>query len=148
MFLYGCSLGRILQYRVYSLFQLIFYFPQVILLVYQFSILSNVPGLLLQLLRAQVLYQGLKQVTANFLSLQCGWRNIGSLGAAQYIDPLWVKLYILLKGLVSIYGISLIDSINLELYKVFYYNANFFYKGGGQGQGFRLDKPPTLYIKV
>ena len=26
-FLYGCLLGRILRYRVYSLFQLIFYFP-------------------------------------------------------------------------------------------------------------------------
>ena len=29
------------------------------------------------------------------------------------------------------YGIGLVDSVNLGLYKVFYYNANFFYKGGG-----------------
>jgi hypothetical protein len=47
------------------------------------------------------------------------------------MDPLRVELYILLKGLVSIYSISLVDSINLGSYKVFYYNTNFFYKGGG-----------------
>ena len=47
------------------------------------------------------------------------------------MDLLWVKLYILLKGLVSIYSIGLVYSINLGLYKVFYYNTNFFYKGGG-----------------
>ena len=47
------------------------------------------------------------------------------------MDPLRVKLYILFKGLVSTYSISLVDSINLGLYKVFYSNANFFYKGGG-----------------
>ena len=147
-FLYRYLLGRILRYRIYSLLQLIFYFLQVILPVYQFSILSNIPSLLLQLLRAQILYQGLRQITTDFLSLQCGWRNIGSLGAAQYIDPLRVKLYILLKGLVSTYSIGLVDSVNLGLYKVFHYNTNFFYKGGGQGQSFGLDKLPSLYIKV
>jgi hypothetical protein len=47
------------------------------------------------------------------------------------MDLLRVKLYILLKGLVSIYSIGLVDSINLGLYKVFYYNTSFFYKGGG-----------------
>ena len=47
------------------------------------------------------------------------------------MDQLWVKLYILLKGLVSIYSIGLVDSINLGLYKVFYYNTNFFYKRRG-----------------
>ena len=46
------------------------------------------------------------------------------------MDPLRVELYILLKGLVSTYSISLVDSVNLGLYKVFYYNTNFFYKGG------------------
>ena len=30
----------------------------------------------------------------------------------------------------------------------FHYNADFFYKRRGQGQGFRLDKPFTLYIKL
>jgi len=49
------------------------------------------------------------------------------------MDPLRVELYILLEGLVFIYSVGLIDSINLGLYKVFYYNANFFYKGGGRG---------------
>ena len=44
------------------------------------------------------------------------------------MDPLRVKLYILLKGLVSIYSIGLVDSINLGLCKVLYYNTNFFYK--------------------
>ena len=47
------------------------------------------------------------------------------------MDPLRVKLYILLKGLVSIYSIGLVDSVNLGSYKVFYYNTDFFYKGGG-----------------
>ena len=47
------------------------------------------------------------------------------------MDPLRVKLYILFKGLVSIYSISLVDSVNLGSYKVFYCNADFFYKGGG-----------------
>jgi hypothetical protein len=47
------------------------------------------------------------------------------------MDPLRVKLNILLKGLVSTYSIGLVDSINLGLYKVLYSNANFFYKGGG-----------------
>jgi hypothetical protein len=47
------------------------------------------------------------------------------------MDPLRVELYILLKGLVSTYSIGLVDSVNLGLYKVFYYNADFFYKGGG-----------------
>jgi len=47
------------------------------------------------------------------------------------MDPLWIKLYIFLKGLVPIYSIGLVTSINLGLYKVFYYNANFFYKGRG-----------------
>ena len=47
------------------------------------------------------------------------------------MDLLRVKLYILLKGLVSTYSIYLVNSINLGLYKVFYYNADFFYKGRG-----------------
>jgi len=47
------------------------------------------------------------------------------------MDLLRVKLYVLLKGLVSAYSIGLVNSINLGLYKVFYYNANFFYKGRG-----------------
>ena len=94
-----------------------------------------------------VIIQGFRQVTINFLGLQYGQRNI-SLGAAQYTDPLWVKLYIFLKGLVSIYSISLVYSINLGLYKVLYYNTNFFYKRRGQGQGFGLDKLSTLYIKL
>jgi hypothetical protein len=47
------------------------------------------------------------------------------------MDLLWVKLYILLKGLVSIYSIGLVDSINVGSYKVFYYNADFFYKRRG-----------------
>ena len=47
------------------------------------------------------------------------------------MDPLWVKLYILLKCLVSAYSIGLVDSINLGPYKVFYYNTNFFYKKRG-----------------
>jgi hypothetical protein len=47
------------------------------------------------------------------------------------MDPLWVKLYIFLKSLVSLYSVCLVNSINPGLYKVFYYNANFFYKGGG-----------------
>jgi len=47
------------------------------------------------------------------------------------MDPLRIKTYILLKGLVSAYSIGLVNSINLGLYKVFYYNADFFYKGRG-----------------
>jgi len=47
------------------------------------------------------------------------------------MDLLRVKLYVLLKGLVSAYSIGLVNSINLGPYKVFYYNANFFYKGRG-----------------
>jgi len=47
------------------------------------------------------------------------------------MDLLRVKLYILLKGLVSTYSIGLVNSINLGPYKVFYYNTDFFYKGRG-----------------
>jgi hypothetical protein len=47
------------------------------------------------------------------------------------MDPLRVKLYFFLKSLVSLYSVYLVNSINLGLYEVFYYNANFFYKGGG-----------------
>jgi hypothetical protein len=47
------------------------------------------------------------------------------------MDLLLVKLYILLKGLVPIYSICLVESINLGPYKVFYYNTNFFNKGRG-----------------
>ena len=47
------------------------------------------------------------------------------------MDPLLVKLYILFKGLVPTHSICLVDSINLGLYKVFYYNTNFFNKGRG-----------------
>ena len=47
------------------------------------------------------------------------------------MDPLRVKLYILLKGLVPIYSVCLVNSINLGSYKVLYSNADFFYKGGG-----------------
>ena len=46
------------------------------------------------------------------------------------MDPLRVKLYILFKGLVSTNSIGLVDSINLGLNKVFYYNANSFIKEG------------------
>jgi len=31
------------------------------------------------------------------------------------------------------YSIGLVNNINLGPYKVFYYNANFFYKGRGWG---------------
>ena len=64
------------------------------------------------------------------------------------MDPLRIKLYIFLKGLVSTYSISLVNGVYLQPYKVFYYNANFFYKGKGWGQGFGLDKPSTLYIEL
>jgi hypothetical protein len=47
------------------------------------------------------------------------------------MDPLRIKLYIFLKGPVPTYSISLVTSINLGPYKVFYYNTNFFYKGRG-----------------
>jgi len=47
------------------------------------------------------------------------------------MDLLRIKLYILLKGLVSTHSISLVNSINLGPYKIFYYNTNFFYKGRG-----------------
>jgi hypothetical protein len=47
------------------------------------------------------------------------------------MDPLRVKLYFLLKSLVSLYSVCLVNSINLGPYKVFYYNTDFFYKGGG-----------------
>jgi len=47
------------------------------------------------------------------------------------MDPLRIKMYILLKGLVSAHSIGLVNSINLGPYKVFYYNTNFFYKGRG-----------------
>jgi len=47
------------------------------------------------------------------------------------MDPLLIILYIFLKGLISIYSISLVNSIYLGLYKVLYYNTNFFYKGRG-----------------
>ena len=47
------------------------------------------------------------------------------------MDPLRIKLYIFLEGLVSIYSIGLVNSVNLGPYEVFYYNANFFYKGRG-----------------
>ena len=50
------------------------------------------------------------------------------------MDLLRVKLYILLKGPVSTYSISLVDSINLGSYKVFYYNADFFIKEGVRGR--------------
>ena len=72
---------------------------------------------------------------------------IGNLGAAQYIDLLRVKLNIFLKSPVPLYSISLISGIYLQLYKVFYYNANFFYKERYQGNSFRLDKLLILYIK-
>jgi len=45
------------------------------------------------------------------------------------MDLLQIKLYIFLKGLVPTYSIGLVTSINLGPYKVFYYNADFFYKG-------------------
>jgi hypothetical protein len=45
------------------------------------------------------------------------------------MDPLQIKLYILLKSLVSALNISLVYGVYLWPYKVFYYNANFFYKG-------------------
>ena len=107
-----------------------------------------IPSLLLQLRRAQVLYRGLRQITADFLSLQYGQCNIGGLGAAQYTDVLGVKQYIFLKSLVPIYSVGLVDSIYLQLYKVFYYNTNFFYKGRCQEYSFRLDKLPIPYIKL
>ena len=47
------------------------------------------------------------------------------------MNPLQIKLYIFLKGLVPMYSISLVNSINLGLYKVLHYNTNFFYKGRG-----------------
>jgi len=47
------------------------------------------------------------------------------------MNPLRIKLYVLLKGLVSTHSISLVDGINLGPYKVLYYNTNFFYKGRG-----------------
>ena len=47
------------------------------------------------------------------------------------MDPLRIKLYIFLKGLVPIYSVYLVNIINLGPYKVFYYNTNFFYKGRG-----------------
>jgi len=45
------------------------------------------------------------------------------------MDPLRIKLYILPKSLVLIYRISLVNGVYLQLYKVFYYNTNLFYKG-------------------
>ena len=45
------------------------------------------------------------------------------------MDPLLVKLYIFLKGLVPTHRISLVNGVYLQLYEVFYYNTNFFYKG-------------------
>ena len=45
------------------------------------------------------------------------------------MDPLRVKLYIFLKGLVPIYYIGLVNGVYLQPYEVFYYNTNFFYKG-------------------
>jgi len=47
------------------------------------------------------------------------------------MNPLRIKLYIFLKGLVPTYSIGLVNSINLGPYKVFYCNTNFFYKGRG-----------------
>jgi len=49
------------------------------------------------------------------------------------MDLLWIKLYIFLKGLVPIYSIGLVNSINLGPYEIFYYNADFFYKGRSWG---------------
>jgi hypothetical protein len=45
------------------------------------------------------------------------------------MDPLRIKLYIVLKSLVPIHYISLVNSVYLRLYKVLYYNTNFIYKG-------------------
>jgi len=47
------------------------------------------------------------------------------------MDLLRIKIYMLLKGLVFTHSIGLVNSIDLGLYKVFYYDANFFYKGRG-----------------
>jgi len=48
-------------------------------------------------------------------------------------NMLWVMLYVFFKGLVSIYSIGLINSVYLGLYKILYYNADFFYKGKYKG---------------
>ena len=66
----------------------------------------------------------------------------------EYIDPLWIKLYVLLKGPVSALSISLIYNAYPWPYKVFYYNTNFFYKGRCQGHSFGPYKPSIPYIKL
>jgi len=44
------------------------------------------------------------------------------------MDPLRIKLYVFLKGLVPMHSIGLVDIVYLWPYKVFYYNADFLYK--------------------
>ena len=47
------------------------------------------------------------------------------------MDPLRIKLYILLKSPVSALDVSLVYGVYLWPYKVFYYNTNLFYKKKG-----------------